>query len=46
MGMMDRPGDSPTDPQAWEQWLQLQGELPKAMGEVLMKHGQARKGEQ
>jgi hypothetical protein len=45
MGLMGLPGDGPTDPKARGQWLQLRGELLKAMGEVLMKHGQAVSGE-
>ena len=41
MGMIGLPGDDPTDPKARGQWLQLRGELLKAMGEVMLKHGQA-----
>ena len=41
MGTMGLPGDGATDPKARGQWLQLRGEMLKAMGEVMLKHGQA-----
>jgi hypothetical protein len=41
MRMMGLPGDGPTDPKARGQWLQLRGEMLKAMGEVMLKHSQA-----
>ncbi|MDP9144428.1 MAG: hypothetical protein M3N43_06995 [Actinomycetota bacterium] len=41
MGMMGLSGDGPTDPKARGQWLQLRGEMLKAMGEVMLKHSQA-----
>ena len=41
MGLMGMPGDSPTDPMARGRILQLRGEMLKAMGEVMLKHGQA-----
>jgi hypothetical protein len=40
MGMMGLSGDGPTDPKARGQWLQLRGEMLKAMGEVMLKHSQ------
>jgi hypothetical protein len=38
MGMM---GEGPMDPKMTSQMLQMQGELLKAMGDVMLKHGQA-----
>ena len=38
MGMM---GSGQTDPKAMGRMLQLRGDLLKAMGEVMLKHGQA-----
>jgi hypothetical protein len=41
LGMMGMMGDSPMDPKARGRMLQLRGDLLKAMGEVMLKHGQA-----
>jgi hypothetical protein len=38
LGMM---GGDPTDPKMMARMLQLRGEMLKAMGEVLLKHGKA-----
>jgi hypothetical protein len=40
-GLMGMPGDGPTDPKTRARLLQLRGEMLKAMGEVMLKHGQA-----
>ncbi len=34
-------GSQPTDPKPSERLLQLRGDMLKAMGEVLLKHGKA-----
>jgi hypothetical protein len=34
-------GDQPMDPKAVGRWLQLRGDLLKAVGDVLLKHGKA-----
>jgi hypothetical protein len=44
MGLLGLLGDSPMDPQTRGQMLELQGELLKAMSDVLIKHGQALRG--
>ena len=41
MGMMAMMGGGQTDPKAMGRALELRGELLKAMGEVMIKHGQA-----
>jgi hypothetical protein len=41
LGMMGMLSDGPMDPKARGRMLQLRGELLKAMGEVMLKHGQA-----
>jgi hypothetical protein len=41
MGMMTMMGGGQTDPKAMGRALELRGELLKAMGEVMIKHGQA-----
>ena len=40
-GMLDLMDDGQTDPKARGRLLQLRGEMFKAVGEVLLKHGQA-----
>jgi hypothetical protein len=44
MGLLGLLGDDPIDPQTRGQMLELRGELLKAMGDVLIKHGQALRG--
>lgn len=41
MGMMPMMGSGPTDPQTMARMLQLRGDILKAVGEVLTKHGRA-----
>jgi len=41
MGMMAMMSGSQTDPKMMGRMLELRGELLKAMGEVMIKHGQA-----
>jgi hypothetical protein len=41
LGMMGMQGDGPMDPKARGRMLQLRGDMLKAVGEVLLKHGQA-----
>jgi hypothetical protein len=45
MGMMAMMGGGQTDPKAVGRALELRGELLKAVGDVLIKHGQAMKKE-
>ncbi len=45
MGMMALMGGGQTDPKAMGRALELRGELLKAMGDVLIKHGQAMRRE-
>jgi hypothetical protein len=46
LGMMRMMGEGHMDARTRGRMLQLQGELLKAMGEVMIKHGQAMNGEQ
>jgi hypothetical protein len=46
MGMMAMMGGGQTNPKAMGRALELRGELLKAMGEVMIKHGQAMSREQ
>jgi hypothetical protein len=41
MGLMGIMGDGPMDPKARGRMLQLRGDMLKAMGEVMVKHGRA-----
>ncbi|HEU4343584.1 MAG TPA: hypothetical protein VFU31_18700 [Candidatus Binatia bacterium] len=44
MGMMSMMGHGQTDPKALGQMLQLRGDILKAVGDVLTKHGKALEG--
>ena len=44
MPMMGMMGGNPMDPKATAQMLQLRGEMMKAMGDVLIKHGKTLEG--
>jgi hypothetical protein len=46
MGMTGMMGDGQMDAKTRGRMLQMRGEMFKAMGEVMMKHGQAMSGEQ
>jgi len=46
MGMMGMMGSGQMDPKAMGRMLQLRGDILKAVGEVLVKHGKAMEASQ
>ena len=46
LGMTGMMGDGQMDAKTRRRMLQMRGEMLKAMGEVMLKHGQAMSGEQ